>query len=56
MKTKKKKYKIALIDQKGNIGGGLKFARQLLLNFNEFYPFIKIDFYANPSSIENKFK
>ena len=52
MTTKKKNYKIALIDQKGNIGGGIKFAKQLLLNFNEFYPAIKIDFYVNPNSIK----
>lgn len=49
----KKNYRIAFVDQKGNIGGGIKFAKQLLLNFNEFYPFIKIDFYVNPNSIKN---
>ena len=48
----KKNYRIAFVDQKGNIGGGIKFAKQLLLNFNEFYPFIKIDFYVNPKSIK----
>ncbi len=54
MKNKnfKKNFKIAFVDQKGNIGGGMKFSNQLMLNFIKYYKNIKIDYYMNPGSIE----
>ena len=48
-------YKIAFIDQKGNIGGGSKFANQLLSNFEKYHQNIEIDYYGSLNSIE-KFK
>ena len=45
-------FKIAFVDQKGNIGGGMKFSNQLILNFDKYYKNIKIDYYMNPSSIK----
>ena len=48
-------YKIAFVDQKGNIGGGSKFANQLILNFGKYYKNIDIDYFGNLNSIE-KFK
>ncbi len=57
MKTNnlRENYKIAFVDQKGNIGGGSKFANQLISNFDKYHKNIKIDYYGNPNSIE-KFK
>ena len=49
---KSKTYKFAFIDQKGNIGGGIKYAKQLLSNFNKFYKNVRIDYYASPNSIK----
>ena len=49
-----KYFKIALIDQRGNVGGGIRFSRQLLLNFSKYHKDIKLDYYGNPDSIKKE--
>ncbi len=53
MKNKnfKKNFKIAFVDQKGNIGGGQRFASQLLHNFSKYHNNVNIDYFGNPSVI-----
>ena len=56
-----KQYKIAVIDQKGNIGGGSKFTNKLIYNFDKYHSNVKIDLYSSPKAIEsiqnkNKYK
>ena len=45
-------YKVALIDQKENIGGGQRFTKQLLFNFAKYHKNIEIDYYGSPNSIK----
>ena len=48
-----KPYKIAIIDQKGNAGGGIRFAKRLISNFSKYLSDIKIDYYGSPKFIRN---
>ena len=45
-------YKIALIDQRGNAGGGVRFVKQLISNFSYYNKNIKIDYYGNSKIIK----
>lgn len=45
-------YKVAMVDQKGNVGGGARFSKQLLVNFAKFHKNLDIDYYGSPNSIK----
>lgn len=50
---KKDEFKIAIIDQRGNLGGGKRFSKQFFLNLTKYSEKSKIDFYINPLSFND---
>jgi glycosyltransferase involved in cell wall biosynthesis len=49
----KKIYNVAIVDQKSNSGGGMRFARKLITSFSYYHQDLKIDYYGSKKSINN---
>ena len=46
-------YKIAIVDQKGNFGGGMRFTKKLIYNLSYYHPDLVIDYYGSQIAINN---